>query len=185
MTRRCWRPAAQSSWCAPCLPAMRATVSRSGAPTWASRNPRPRHGLLPVQQRCGRRHGRADGTPGCHACRSSTGMCTTATARRTFSTTPPRCSSLHTPVPVLPWLRRFPIGAGAGEGYTINVPLPASVGGGACSCTSKLTAAAELFLPDLILVSAGYDAHWDNHWRGCACRWVAIGGWRRPMVSAG
>jgi acetoin utilization deacetylase AcuC-like enzyme len=56
------------------------------------------------------------------------------------------------------------IGAGAGQGYTVNVPLSAGVGdeGLARVYDEVLTPVAERFQPDLILVSAGYDAHWDD-----------------------
>lgn len=53
------------------------------------------------------------------------------------------------------------VGAGAGEGYTINVPLPAG-----CANTEYLQVfqdvvvpAAEKFKPEWILVSAGFDPH--------------------------
>src|SRR5438874_8393074 len=53
------------------------------------------------------------------------------------------------------------IGAGAGEGYTINIPLPAG-----CADTEYLQVfehivvpAAERFQPEWILVSAGFDPH--------------------------
>lgn len=53
------------------------------------------------------------------------------------------------------------VGAGAGEGYTINVPLPAG-----CANTEYLQVfqdvvvpAAEKFKPQWILVSAGFDPH--------------------------
>jgi acetoin utilization deacetylase AcuC-like enzyme len=53
------------------------------------------------------------------------------------------------------------VGAGAGEGYTINVPLPAG-----CADTEYLQVfqdvvvpAAEKFKPEWILVSAGFDPH--------------------------
>jgi len=56
------------------------------------------------------------------------------------------------------------IGDGAGRGYTVNVPLPAGVGdtGFARIYDEVLTPTAERFQPELILVSAGYDAHWDD-----------------------
>ncbi len=55
-------------------------------------------------------------------------------------------------------------GVGAGQGYTVNVPLPAGVGdaGFARIYAEVLTPVAERFRPELILVSAGYDAHWDD-----------------------
>ena len=54
------------------------------------------------------------------------------------------------------------IGAGTGEGATINVPFPAGVGDGGYLAAMEeiLTPAARRFRPELILVSAGYDAHW-------------------------
>ena len=56
------------------------------------------------------------------------------------------------------------VGEGKGVGYTINVPLPAY-------CADKNYArifeeivwkAAERFQPQLVLVSAGFDAHWTD-----------------------
>jgi acetoin utilization deacetylase AcuC-like enzyme len=56
------------------------------------------------------------------------------------------------------------IGAGAGLGYTANVPLPAGVGdaGFRSIFAEILEPLAERFRPELILVSAGYDAHWND-----------------------
>ncbi|RMF29987.1 MAG: histone deacetylase [Chloroflexi bacterium] len=55
-------------------------------------------------------------------------------------------------------------GQGAGKGYTVNVPLPPGVGdeGYAAIFEQILWPVAERFRPQLILVSAGYDAHWDD-----------------------
>lgn len=55
-------------------------------------------------------------------------------------------------------------GSGAGNGYTVNVPLPAGVGdaGFAQVFDEILTPLAERFQPGLIMVSAGYDAHWSD-----------------------
>jgi acetoin utilization deacetylase AcuC-like enzyme len=52
-------------------------------------------------------------------------------------------------------------GAGAGEGYTINVPLPAGCGDGEYLGVFRdvIVPAAKKFQPDWILVSAGFDAH--------------------------
>jgi acetoin utilization deacetylase AcuC-like enzyme len=68
------------------------------------------------------------------------------------------------------------IGAGAGRGYTVNVPLPAGVGdaGFARVYDEVLTQVAERFRPDLILVSAGYDAHWDDPLAGLR---LSLGGY--------
>jgi acetoin utilization deacetylase AcuC-like enzyme len=55
-------------------------------------------------------------------------------------------------------------GAGPGLGYTANVPLPAGVGdaGFRHIFAEILEPLAERFRPELILVSAGYDAHWND-----------------------
>ncbi len=56
------------------------------------------------------------------------------------------------------------VGVGAGRGATVNVPLPAGVGDDGYRRVYRelLPAVARRFRPDLILVSAGYDAHWTN-----------------------
>lgn len=53
-------------------------------------------------------------------------------------------------------------GAGAGEGFTANVPLPAHTGDAAYLRVFReiLRPMAFNYKPELILVSAGYDAHW-------------------------
>ena len=55
-------------------------------------------------------------------------------------------------------------GSGPGEGFTINVPLPAGSGGAEflAAFEDVLAPAAEEFKPDFILVSAGFDAHADD-----------------------
>ncbi len=54
------------------------------------------------------------------------------------------------------------VGEGEGRGYTVNVPFPAGVGsqGYLQAFREVLTPLAHRFQPQLILVSAGYDAHW-------------------------
>ena len=54
------------------------------------------------------------------------------------------------------------MGTGEGKGTVLNVPLPAGVGdaGYAQVLAELVWPLAERFRPDLILVSAGYDAHW-------------------------
>ena len=56
------------------------------------------------------------------------------------------------------------IGEEAGKGFTINVPLPAEVGDeGFQSIFEEIIGpAGKRFGPDLLLVSAGYDAHWAD-----------------------
>ncbi len=55
-------------------------------------------------------------------------------------------------------------GRGAGQGYTVNVPLPAGVGdeGYERVFDQVLVPLAARFKPQLILASAGYDAHWTD-----------------------
>jgi len=56
------------------------------------------------------------------------------------------------------------VGAGHGFGYTLNVPLPPYVGDeGYCRIMHELVLPkVAAFKPDLLLVSAGYDAHWQD-----------------------
>jgi acetoin utilization deacetylase AcuC-like enzyme len=55
-------------------------------------------------------------------------------------------------------------GRGAGQGYTLNVPLPAGVGDAGLLRTfdEVIVPAARRHRPELFLASAGYDAHWTN-----------------------
>ena len=55
-------------------------------------------------------------------------------------------------------------GIGDGIGYTVNVPLPPDVGeaGFLQAFDMILRPLARRFQPELVLVSAGYDAHWRN-----------------------
>ncbi len=61
------------------------------------------------------------------------------------------------------------VGSGAGEGYTINLPVPP--GSGEELWLSLLEhvvlPAARAFAPDLVLVSAGFDAHRADPLAGC------------------
>jgi len=56
------------------------------------------------------------------------------------------------------------IGKGEGVGTVINIPLPARSGDQAMALVfdEVIRPAAERFLPDIILCSAGYDAHWND-----------------------
>ena len=55
-------------------------------------------------------------------------------------------------------------GRGAGLGYTINAPLPGGMGDAdyAAVFSEVLRPVASAFAPDLVLVSAGFDAHRDD-----------------------
>jgi acetoin utilization deacetylase AcuC-like enzyme len=53
-------------------------------------------------------------------------------------------------------------GIGGAQGYNVNLPLPAYAGDEAFDLIASafIRPLAERFSPDLLLVSAGYDAHW-------------------------
>lgn len=55
-------------------------------------------------------------------------------------------------------------GTGAGTGTTVNIPVPAGTGdaGFAQIYEQIVWPVARRFKPELILVSAGFDAHWDD-----------------------
>jgi acetoin utilization deacetylase AcuC-like enzyme len=73
------------------------------------------------------------------------------------------------------------IGRGAGEGYNVNVPLAPGVGdeGYALVFDAVLAPLLHLYRPDILLVSAGYDAHWRDP---LASMRVTVQGFR-AMVS--
>jgi acetoin utilization deacetylase AcuC-like enzyme len=56
------------------------------------------------------------------------------------------------------------IGTGSGEGYTVNIPLPAGSGDAnyATVFDTVVWPAAERFDPELMLVSVGFDAYWAD-----------------------
>src|SRR5436853_592154 len=60
-------------------------------------------------------------------------------------------------------------GAGAGVGYTVNLPVPGPSGDDVwCSLSRDVVAPlARSFSPELILVSAGFDAHADDPLATC------------------
>jgi len=62
------------------------------------------------------------------------------------------------------------VGTGAGEGFTVNIPVPQGSGHDVfLSLVDRVVApVAGEFGPDLILVSAGYDAHRDDPLAGLA-----------------
>ncbi|HMP39491.1 MAG TPA: histone deacetylase [Roseiflexaceae bacterium] len=78
------------------------------------------------------------------------------------------------------------IGAQAGEGTTLNVPLPQGAGDHGVTAVFEMLIEPALrrFQPDLILVSAGYDGHWSdpigplslsvNGYAGLTARLVAV-----------
>lgn len=60
-------------------------------------------------------------------------------------------------------------GTGAGEGFTVNLPVPAGSGDDTFLSLVQhvLSPLARSYEPQLILISAGYDAHADDPLAGC------------------
>src|SRR5436190_528443 len=60
-------------------------------------------------------------------------------------------------------------GSGPGEGYTVNLPVPGGSGDALwCSLVEHVvTPLATAFAPELVLVSAGFDAHADDPLASC------------------
>ncbi len=63
-------------------------------------------------------------------------------------------------------------GTGEGAGFTVNLPLPGGAGDAAARAAMErvIGPLAERFKPDIILVSAGYDAHWRDPLAGLTWR---------------
>jgi acetoin utilization deacetylase AcuC-like enzyme len=61
------------------------------------------------------------------------------------------------------------VGSGAGEGYTVNVPVPSGSGDETfVSLVAHLVAPlARAYAPGLLLISAGFDAHAEDPLAGC------------------
>ena len=61
------------------------------------------------------------------------------------------------------------VGSAAGEGYSLNLPVPAGTGEDTFLSLAEhvVAPAAREFGPDLVLISAGYDAHRDDPIGGC------------------
>lgn len=55
-------------------------------------------------------------------------------------------------------------GRGAGRGATVNIPLPAGAGDAALAALADQALAPLMarFQPDMLLISAGFDAHWRD-----------------------
>ncbi|HEX4484612.1 MAG TPA: histone deacetylase [Solirubrobacteraceae bacterium] len=69
------------------------------------------------------------------------------------------------------------VGSGAGEGYTINLPVPPGSGEELWLSLIEhvVVPAARAFAPDLILVSAGFDAHRADPLAGCMLETSSFG----------
>ena len=65
--------------------------------------------------------------------------------------------------------READAGNGPGEGYTVNLPVPGGSGDAVFVSLFEhvVRPLARAYAPDLVLVSAGYDAHADDPLAGC------------------
>jgi acetoin utilization deacetylase AcuC-like enzyme len=74
------------------------------------------------------------------------------------------------------------LGVGAGEGYTVNLPVPGGSGDAAWRSLVEHVGAALVreFAPQLVLVSAGFDAHRDDPLATCT---VSEGGFAGMTAS--
>jgi acetoin utilization deacetylase AcuC-like enzyme len=74
------------------------------------------------------------------------------------------------------------VGSGEGEGYTVNLPVPGGSGDATFASLVEhvVRPLARAFEPDLVLVSAGYDAHVDDPLAGCV---VTDAGYRAMSAS--
>jgi acetoin utilization deacetylase AcuC-like enzyme len=78
-------------------------------------------------------------------------------------------------------------GAGPGEGYSINLPVPGGSGEAEfCGLVEHVVLpAARRFDPDLVLVSAGFDAHRDDPVGGCSLETSSYAELTRQVLSLG
>jgi acetoin utilization deacetylase AcuC-like enzyme len=77
------------------------------------------------------------------------------------------------------------VGSGEGEGYTINLPVPAGSGEDLWLSLVEhvVLPAAAAFKPDLVLVSAGFDAHRDDPLAGVRLETSSFGEIARHVRS--
>jgi acetoin utilization deacetylase AcuC-like enzyme len=76
-------------------------------------------------------------------------------------------------------------GSGAGEGYTLNLPVPAGAGEDEWLGLVEhvVVPVARVFQPDLVLVSAGFDAHREDPLADCRLEAVSFAHMARHMAA--
>jgi acetoin utilization deacetylase AcuC-like enzyme len=74
-------------------------------------------------------------------------------------------------------------GTGAGKGFTLNVPLPAGTGdaGYATAIEGQVLPALRKFAPDVLLISAGFDAWQDDPLGGMAVTAAGFARWGEEL----
>jgi acetoin utilization deacetylase AcuC-like enzyme len=79
------------------------------------------------------------------------------------------------------------VGSGDGEGFSINLPVPAGAGeDDFCGLVEHVVLpAARSFDPDLVLVSAGFDAHRHDPVGGCALDTSSFAELTRQVLTLG
>ena len=79
------------------------------------------------------------------------------------------------------------VGSGRGEGYTVNLPVPSGSGDTVwCSLVEHVAVpVGREYAPQLVLVSAGYDAHRDDPLASCACTSRRLRGDDRQPAAPG
>jgi len=79
------------------------------------------------------------------------------------------------------------VGSDAGEGYSINLPVPGGSGEDVfCGLVEHVVLpAAREFDPDLVLVSAGFDAHRDDPVGGCTLETSSYAELARQVLTLG
>jgi acetoin utilization deacetylase AcuC-like enzyme len=75
------------------------------------------------------------------------------------------------------------VGSGPGEGYTVNLPVPPGTGDDGYGSLVEHVAVplAREFAPELLLVSAGYDAHGEDPLAGCQVTEAGFAGMTRSL----
>jgi acetoin utilization deacetylase AcuC-like enzyme len=78
------------------------------------------------------------------------------------------------------------VGSGAGEGFTVNLPVPAGSGDPLylSLVDDVIVPLAQSYSPQLVLVSAGYDAHADDPLASCAVTERGFAGMTRSLRAA-
>jgi acetoin utilization deacetylase AcuC-like enzyme len=78
-------------------------------------------------------------------------------------------------------------GAGAGEGFTLNLPMAAGSGEAEwlAAFDEEALPVARAYRPDLILVSAGFDAHRDDPLGGCLLEGATFGAMAERVAGLG